>query len=71
MIHRSAAIGDATATALLVAGPDHREALAQAMGIEQAMLVDAAGNIHVTSELRERIRFHVDPGRSIIKSADP
>ena len=71
VIHRSAAIGDATATALLVAGPDHWEALAQAMGIEQAMLVDAAGNIHVTSELRERIRFHVDPGRSIFTSADP
>ena len=60
VIHRSAAVGDATATALLVAGPDHWEALAQAMGIKQAMLVDAAGNIHVTSKLRERIRFHAD-----------
>ncbi|MGH8510970.1 MAG: FAD:protein FMN transferase, partial [Gammaproteobacteria bacterium] len=71
VIHPSAAIGDATATALLVAGPDHWEALAQTMGIEEAMLVDAAGNIHVTPKLRERIRFHVDPGRSIVNSADP
>ncbi|MGH8513656.1 MAG: FAD:protein FMN transferase [Gammaproteobacteria bacterium] len=71
VIHPSAAIGDAAATALLVAGPDHWEALARAMGIEQAMLVDAAGNIHVTSKLRARIRFHVDAGRSIVKSADP
>lgn len=71
VIHPSAAIGDAAATALLVAGPDHWEALARAMGIEQAMLVDAAGNIHVTPKLRERLRFHVDPGRSIFTSADP
>ncbi len=71
VIRRSAAVGDATATALLVAGPDHWEALANAMGIDQAMLVDAAGNIHVTSKLGARIRFHVDPGRSIFTSADP
>lgn len=71
VIHRSAAIGDATATALLVAGRDHWGALAKAMGIEQAMLVDAAGNIHVTPKLRERIRFHIDPDRSIFTSADP
>ncbi|MGH8507886.1 MAG: FAD:protein FMN transferase [Gammaproteobacteria bacterium] len=71
VIHRSAAVGDATATALLVAGPDHWEALARAMGIDQAMLVDTAGNVHVTPKLRDRIRFHVDPGRRIFTSGDP
>lgn len=51
------AVADAAATALAVAGPDDWEGIAKNMGIDEAMLVDDEGGIHLLERSRERFRF--------------
>jgi len=57
VVHRNAALADAAATALFIAGPDMWLAIAKSMNIEQAMLVDREGKIHITPALNARIQF--------------
>ncbi len=61
VVHTSAAVADAASTALFVAGKADWPRIAAAMGIEQAMLVDAQGVVYLTPAMRERIRFEVEP----------
>ncbi len=58
VIHQDAGLADAAATALFIAGPQQWLSMAKRLEITQAMLVDAEGNIHITPELRKRIRFN-------------
>lgn len=46
---------DAGATALVVAGPDAWQMVAESMGLERAMVVDADGEIYGSEGLRERV----------------
>ncbi|NNJ95529.1 MAG: FAD:protein FMN transferase, partial [Halobacteria archaeon] len=55
VVHDNAAIADAAATALFVAGPDEWQSIAERMGIERVMLVDRDGVIHLTPAMREVI----------------
>ncbi len=57
VVHSDAAIADAAATALFVAGPELWETIAQKMGITQVMLIDKNGAIEITPELYQRIKF--------------
>lgn len=57
VMHADAALADAAATALFVAGPDHWESTAQAFGIDKAMVVRADGRIQLTRAMRERTVF--------------
>lgn len=57
VIHPQADLADAAATALLVAGADEWVEIARAMGVDQAMLIDARGRIYISPELAERIDF--------------
>lgn len=57
VIHHDGALADAAATALFVAGPSHWLAIAKAMGIEQAMLIDKDGRILLTRALQPRLKF--------------
>lgn len=57
VVHQDAALADAAATALFVAGPEHWLDIARSMGIEQAMLVNRQGVIFITPALRKRIQF--------------
>jgi thiamine biosynthesis lipoprotein len=59
VIHRDAALADAAATALFVAGPSQWLAIAKAMGIEQAMLIDNNGHILLTRAMQQRLHFEV------------
>lgn len=57
VIHHNGAVADAAATALAVAGPDGWQGIAKNMGIDEAMLVDKEGGIHLLEGSRERFRF--------------
>lgn len=57
VVHDNAAVADAAATALVVAGPDHWQRIARQMGIRFVMLVDDTGTIHMTPEMEQRIEF--------------
>lgn len=55
VVHANAAVADAAATALVVAGKDDWRDVARAMGIEHAMIVDDQGEIQATPSMVERI----------------
>ena len=55
VVHDNAAVADAAATALFVAGPDEWQDIARRMGIDRVMLVDRDGNIHLTPAMRDVI----------------
>lgn len=61
VIHSSAAIADAAATALFVAGPDNWERIAKKMGVDKVMLIDQQGIIHLSPMMKPRLKFeHTD-----------
>ena len=57
VVHHDGALANAAATALFVAGPTHWLAIARAMGIDQAMLIDHRGRIMMTQSLAQRLTF--------------
>lgn len=69
VVHRSAAVADAAATALFVAGPEDWKAVAEAMGVTQVMLVDEAGQVHMSPAMAARIHFETQPGKVIVEQA--
>ena len=56
VVHADAGLADAAATALAVAGPRHWPRVAAALGIDQALVVDAQGRARATPGLWERLR---------------
>lgn len=60
ILTQEAALADAAATALLVAGPEQWREVAASMGIKQAMLVDAQGEIHMLPAMKDRITLTVE-----------
>ncbi|MGD8207053.1 MAG: FAD:protein FMN transferase [Thiohalocapsa sp.] len=61
VIHSDAATADAASTALFVAGPRDWRRIAARMGIEQVMIVDREGRVHLSRAMAERIRFETEP----------
>lgn len=61
VIDPNAALADAAATALFVAGPDKWHEIALSMGIKFVLLVDAKGDIHMNPAMQKRILFHDTP----------
>ncbi len=57
VIHTDAALADAAATALFVAGRDEWLAIAKSMHIQQAMLIDRDGKIYITEAMAKRVKF--------------
>lgn len=55
VVHPSAALADAAATALLVAGPARWRRVAERMGVQQVLLVDAHGRIEASEALAPRL----------------
>lgn len=68
VIHRDAATADAAATALFVAGPQGWRQVARQMGIEQVMLIDEDGRIHVTPSMNQRLIFQSEPLPEVIET---
>lgn len=56
VVHPSAALADAAATALLVAGPQRWRQVAERMGVNQVLVVDRAGRTEATRSLTPRLR---------------
>jgi len=48
---------DGASTALFIAGPEHWRETARGLGIEEAMLIDDKGVVHITKALMQRIHF--------------
>lgn len=57
VVYPEGAWADAASTALFVAGPQHWRDMAARMGIDQAMVVDAQGQVTVTQALAPRLQF--------------
>jgi thiamine biosynthesis lipoprotein len=55
VVHPSAALADAAATALLVAGPARWRAIAQRMGVDQVLVIRPDGGHEVTPRLATRL----------------
>jgi FAD:protein FMN transferase len=63
VVHGSGALADAAATALLVAGPAHWPRVAQSMGVNQVLVVDASGRSQATPALAQRLQWRAVDGR--------
>lgn len=57
ILHADAALADAAATALLVAGPDEWPAMARALGVAAVMVVLADGDVELTPAMEPRVWF--------------
>jgi len=53
-------LADAAATALIVAGPGDWVAVARALGLDQVLVVDDAGQVFLTPEMARRVHFAGD-----------
>lgn len=71
VIARDGATADAAASALFIAGPNDWTRVARAMGIDQAMLVDAKGVVHMTPAMAERIHIEAEPAPEVRVEALP
>ncbi|MES9948638.1 MAG: FAD:protein FMN transferase [Candidatus Thiodiazotropha sp.] len=62
VISMDGGLADAAATALSVAGPGQWESIAAQMGVNEVMLVDEKGDVHLSPSMRDRIEFqqHID-----------
>lgn len=66
VIHHDGATADAAATALFIAGPEQWPTIARHMGIEQVMLVDKQGKIHLSPAMAERIALSDPAAETVI-----
>jgi thiamine biosynthesis lipoprotein len=61
VINNDGAIADASASALFIAGVEHWAEVAKAMGVDQVMLIDIEGEVHLTPAMAARLRIEGDP----------
>lgn len=59
VIHDDAAVADAAATALFVAGPGRWWEIARSMGIRYVLLVDENGLVHMNPEMAARVKLEL------------
>lgn len=69
ILYHEAALADAAATALMVAGPSGWRQTAKAMGLEHVMVIDAAGTVHMTPSMEQRIHFETSSLPKILVEA--
>lgn len=65
VVHSSAALADAAATALFVAGPEEWERIAKKLGLDKVMIIDKKGQITLTPKMRDRLQFEQEEGLNI------
>ncbi|GMR07273.1 MAG: FAD:protein FMN transferase [Gammaproteobacteria bacterium] len=68
VIHSSAAVADAAATALFVAGPGQWHEIARSMDIKFVMLIDENNRIHMNPAMARRMKLTASPEPKIILS---
>ena len=57
VVHTDPVLADAAATALIVGGAPAFDELVAAFGLEYAMLVDANGDVRLTSGMARRVHW--------------
>ena len=55
VIHNDAALADAAATALFVAGPEHWQTIARQLAVKRVMLIDDRLNVWMTPQIQSQI----------------
>jgi thiamine biosynthesis lipoprotein len=60
VIDHDAAVADAAATALFIAGPEQWYEIAKSMGLKWVMLIDKDMKIHMNPAMAKRIKFELD-----------
>ncbi len=69
VITDNAAKADAAATALFIAGGDHWLEIARSMKLDQVMLIDKEGVVHITPAMQKRLKFEgAAPKKVIVES---
>jgi thiamine biosynthesis lipoprotein len=66
VIADNAALADAAATAIFVAGPDEWTKVAGNLGLTEVMLVDASGIIHMTPDMEARAWLQGKPAPTVV-----
>ncbi|MCU7959413.1 MAG: FAD:protein FMN transferase [gamma proteobacterium symbiont of Bathyaustriella thionipta] len=66
VIHENAALADAAATALFVAGPDQWQNIARQMHIDKVLLIDTQNRFHITKQMRALFKPLQQPAEWII-----
>lgn len=61
VIHADAGVADATATALMVAGAQKWQHVAHRMQVDQVLLLDVDGKLHVSPKMLQRLEFSANP----------
>jgi thiamine biosynthesis lipoprotein len=61
VLTEDAALADAAATALFVAGPRQWRDVARRMGIQEALLIDSAGDAYMSKSLESLVHFEQPP----------
>lgn len=57
VLHRDPVLADAAATALLVAGPDEFEEITANLGLDEALIVTASGDLRLTGAMEKRLNW--------------
>ncbi len=57
VVHSDPVLADAAATALLVAGPGEFEQLCELLGLEEALIVSASGDLRLTPAMEKRLNW--------------
>lgn len=71
VMHTGAALADAAATALFVAGPQGWEETARRLDLRHVMLVADSGTIYLTPEMEKRVRLRgVDASDVVVRSLE-
>lgn len=66
VLHRDATLASAAAQAIFVAGPQNWQQTAAEMGVNEVLLIDNAGKIHLSANMHERLDFtHINPDLEI------
>lgn len=65
VIARDGATADAAASALFIAGTQEWTRVARAMGVDQALVVDAAGSVRMTPAMAARLQLEAEPAPPI------
>lgn len=71
VIHRDAALADAAATALFVAGPDAWRKVAADLGVDKAMIVRDDGEIRMTENMQPRVTFEKASVNAQVEAVSP
>ena len=57
VVHRDAVLADAAATALVVAGAADFDRVCRLLGVEDALLITATGDLRLTDAMRKRVKW--------------